>query len=181
MSIIEEKQNLRKQMHFKRSHMDKPEKERYDQWICDSLWDIVVERNVKQVHCYLPMGTEINIVPLIEKMLENNLTVVSPKTLPKRKLQNLVLNSLHEVEKGVYGTSHPANSHEYSGDFDLIIVPGLAFNDAKYRLGYGGGYYDNFLVQFPAAHKLGIFYPFQKVDVIPLEEHDFQLDEILVA
>ena len=60
-------------------------------------------------------------------------------------------------------------------------MPGLAFNDANFRLGYGGGYYDNFLLQYPLAYKLGICYPFQKVEQIPLEPHDVKLDDVLFA
>lgn len=114
-------------------------------------------------------------------MLNSKVTVVTPKTLPNRKLQHLTLKSLDEVEKGVFGTSHPANTKEYLGEYDLIIVPGLAFNDANHRLGYGGGYYDNFLTQHPLAFKLGICYAFQNVEYIPMEPHDVILDEIIFA
>ena len=68
----------------------------------------------------------------------------------------------------------------FNGRYDLIIVPGLAFDNRNYRVGYGGGYYDNFLVMQPESFKVGIFYPFQKVDVVPVEPHDICLDTILV-
>ena len=61
----------------------------------------------------------------------------------------------------------------------MIIVPGLAFDAQNYRLGYGGGYYDNFIVNHAQAKKIGIFYPFQKVEKVPVEAHDFPLDKIL--
>ena len=77
-------------------------------------------------------------------------------------------------------TFHSAKADIYTANYDLIIVPGLAFNKNNYRLGYGGGYYDTFLSEHPEAYKLGIFYPFQKVESLPLEEHDQQLDGILV-
>lgn len=180
MTIIEKKKKIRKEMSLKRVEMDLHVKAHFDQWICDSLWEVIVEKNYKTVHCYLPMGTEINIQPLIEKMLANRVSVVTPKTLPNSQLQNLVLSSLNELEQGVFGTTHPANAMEYLGSYDLIIVPGLAFDSNRFRLGYGGGYYDNFLLQNPNAYKLGIFYPFQKVKQVPLESHDLQLDDILI-
>ena len=180
MTVTDQKKKLRKQMLFKRAKLPKLAKQKYDEWICNSLWEIIKERNFKTVHCYLPMGKEINITPLIEKMLNENITVITPKTLPKRKLQNLVLTSLDELEKGVFGTSHPANAKEFLGKYDLIIVPGLSFDNSNYRLGYGGGYYDNFMVQHSDARKIGIFYPFQEIEKVPLESHDLKLDEILV-
>ncbi len=180
-AIEEQKKAMRKQMLVKRAKLNKLKKAKYDQWICRELWEVICKGGYRNVHCYLPMGTEINIVPVIEKMLEEKITVVAPKTLPKRRLQNLVLKSLDKLEKGVFGTSHPADATEFTGQYDLIIVPGLAFNDDHFRLGYGGGYYDNFIVHHPLAYKLGIFYPFQKVDQVPLEPHDVQLDGVLAA
>ena len=181
MTIVEQKKKLRKQMLFKRAKLDKQKRKKYDQWICQSVWEIICNHGFKNVHCFLPMGTEINIFPLIEKMLNENMTVITPKTFSKRRLQNLILKSLNELEKGVFGTSHPANAKEFFGQYDLIIVPGLAFNDANFRLGYGGGYYDNFMVKYPLAYKLGICYPFQKVEQIPLESNDVKLDDVLFA
>ena len=180
MTIIDLKKNLRKEMLMKRAKLNKISKRKYDEWICNSLLKKIEDAKYKTIHCYLPMGTEINITSLIERLLEMNLTLVAPKTLPKRKLENLVLTSLDEVEKGVFGTTHPRGEAIFDGEFDLIIVPGLAFDSANYRLGYGGGYYDNFMVHHPHAHKIGIFYPFQHVEKIPSELHDIILDEILV-
>ncbi len=177
--IVEAKAALRKEMLSKRAFMNRGIKKEYDKHICDELSRIIERENYKVIHAYLPMGTEINITSLLEKLLEKGRIVVTPKTLPKRKLQNLVLKSLSEIEQGVFGTTHPANSYEYTGDCDLIIIPGLAFDKNNYRLGYGAGYYDNFLINQPNALKVGIFYPFQEVDRVPIEEHDIQLDRIL--
>lgn len=174
-----EKKELRKEMLAKRDAMASDEKETYDAGICAQIEAIINERDIKVVHTYLPMGSEINIAPLIEKMLAAGITVVNPKALKQRKLQNLVLKSLDELEGGIYGTQHPAGNVEYTGDFDLFIIPGLAFDKNNYRLGYGSGYYDTYLVTQPNAYKLGICYPFQVVDRVPTEAHDVQLDKVI--
>ena len=180
MGIIDQKKDLRKQMLIKRAKLPKSAKVQYDQWICDALLKTIEENDFKTIHCYLPMGAEINIFPLIEQLLGKGLTIVAPKTLPKRTLKNLVLKSLNQLEKGVFGTVHPSGEEVFSGEYDLIIVPGLSFDKRNYRLGYGGGYYDNFIVNFPSAKKVGIFYPFQEVENIPTEAHDVKLDQVLV-
>jgi len=179
MDSTARKKALRIQMRQLRGAVDIEQKKAYDAWICQQLWQNIEETNMQTVHCYLPMDTEIDIRPLIRQMLTANLRVVTPKTLPGRQLKHLLLKSLDQIEKGVFGTTFPANSQEYQGTYDLIIVPGLAFDDEGNRLGYGGGYYDNFLIQHPEALKVGIFYPFQKVEQLPLEPHDFPLDQIL--
>ncbi|MCB0401158.1 MAG: 5-formyltetrahydrofolate cyclo-ligase [Flavobacteriales bacterium] len=171
---------MRKEMLVKRAKLDNNYKKKYDLWICNELENIIETNNYKIVHAYLPMGKEINISPLLKNLLQKNITIVIPKTLPKYQLENRILTSLTDIEKGVFGTTHPANSKEYKGNFDLIIVPGLAFDNNNYRLGYGGGYYDNFLVHYPFASKIGIFYPEQEVLKVPTEKHDIRLDKILI-
>jgi 5-formyltetrahydrofolate cyclo-ligase len=151
----------------------------YDNWICNELEKAIIRRNCRSVHSYIPIANEIDVSPLLTKLLHLNITVVCPKTLPKRQLENRVLHSLDDQEVGIMGTKHPAKPDIYEGKIDLVIVPGLAFDAGKFRLGYGGAYYDTFLANHPATYKLGIFYPFQQVDVVPVESHDVQLDEIL--
>lgn len=179
LDIVENKKELRKTMLKNRLNIPEEAKQSYDTWICNELLNIVKEREVKVVHAYLPMGKEIDITSLLEKLLALNIKVVTPKTLPKRVLENRVLYSMESIEKGVFGTTHPLEKDIYEGPFDLVIVPGLAFDENNFRLGYGGGYYDNFLVNHESTYKVGIFYPFQKVDQVPLEAHDLQLDVIL--
>lgn len=180
MTIIEQKIALRNFMLKRRLNFDSIEKENYDTWICSILEEKIVEFKAKTIHAYIPMGAEINIKPLLERLIDQGLTVVTPKTLPKPIMENRVLTSFDELEKGVFGTSHPANPIEYKGNIDFIIIPGLAFDSNNYRLGYGGGYYDTFLAKYPKAFKQGIFYPFQEVPEVPKEMHDIQLDDILV-
>lgn len=179
MTTSEQKKELRKRMFEKRNELKEQIKLDFDAWICDELLKIVIEKKSKIVHAYIPFLTEINISPLLEKLLNAGITVVCPKTLPKRKLENRILTSLSDLEVGIMGTKHPAQPNLYEGKFDLIIVPGLAFDKTKKRLGYGGGYYDNFLINYPDALKVGIFYPFQEVRLVPVEAHDFSLDVIL--
>lgn len=178
-SILDEKKQLRSAITKQRDALDAAFKKEYDSWICTQLEQHIADKNCKVVHAYLPMGNEIDIKPLLEKLLSNSITVVVPKTLRQRKLQHLVLRSLNELASGIFGTSHPENTTEYLGTYDLIIVPGLAFDTNNYRLGYGGGYYDAFLAEHPNAFTVGICCPFQKVTQVPKETHDVCLDGVL--
>ena len=175
---MEEKTLLRKEMLAKRAELDAAEKNRLDGNMCDKIGSLIAERQVKVVHTYLPMGTEIDIFPLIQSLLDKGITVVTPKALKKRRMENLVLRSISELEDGIYGTKHPAQGIEYTGSFDLFIIPGLAFDSRLYRLGYGSGYYDTFLASSPGGFKLGICYPLQVVEKVPTELHDIPLDAL---
>ena len=66
-----------------------------------------------------------------------------------------------------------------SGTFDLILVPCLAFDEARYRLGWGGGWYDKFLAAQPQALKIGLAYQNGLISGrLPRQAHDIKLDKI---
>lgn len=174
----EKKAELRKEMLAKRDSFPLDEKVIKDAELCARIEQLIEEKNAKVIHTYLPFGSEIDIHPLIESLLHKGLTIVCPKALPKRQLQNLVLHSLAELEDGRFGTKHPAGGVVYTGEIDFFIVPGIAFSKEHYRLGYGAGYYDTFFSTHPGGYKLGICYPLQICD-FPIEAHDVPLDAVV--
>lgn len=178
-TILTEKNRVRKKILQLRGLISLKDKKRWDEKICRILLEIIDQRKPKVVHTFLPMEDEINLYPVIKTLLKKSLTVVTPRPLPKRQMEALVLNSLYELEEGVYGTRHPANSREFNGNYDLIIVPGLAFDHNLNRLGYGGAYYDTFL-QDQHSLKIGICYPFQMIENVPVEPHDQCVDHVIL-
>ena len=57
----------------------------------------------------------------------------------------------------------------------------MAFNKQKYRLGYGGGYYDRYIQKIKRIKKIltiGMAFSFQKVKTLPINEYDKKLDFI---
>ncbi|MFT4755203.1 MAG: 5-formyltetrahydrofolate cyclo-ligase [Salibacteraceae bacterium] len=177
--ITKAKKTLRTEMRNERSSVNSEIKEFWDASICKQLSDIIAERDIKVVHTYLPMGSEVNLLPLIQKILDSGIEVFCPKTLPNRVLENRVLVSLDELEEGPMKTFHPKEVNVYEGHYDLIIVPGLAFDNQNFRVGYGGGYYDGFLANQNESLKAGVFYGFQEVASVPKESHDLSLDVII--
>ncbi len=64
-------------------------------------------------------------------------------------------------------------------DFDLVIVPGIAFNLNGYRLGWGFGFYDDFLSRVSRKTKrIGLAYEMQIAD-FPVERHDIPVERII--
>jgi 5-formyltetrahydrofolate cyclo-ligase len=63
---------------------------------------------------------------------------------------------------------------------DLILVPGLAFDNRGNRLGYGHGYYDRYLKLIdPKCFILGVAYSFQIIDKTPKTNHDIPVHAVL--
>ena len=66
---------------------------------------------------------------------------------------------------------------------DIIIVPLLAFDKDKYRLGYGKGYYDRYLNKYIKQYEdtitVGVAFSFQKHNKLPINKNDVKMDFIL--
>ena len=79
---------------------------------------------------------------------------------------------------GDFNILEPQNE-PYTGDFDLIVVPGVAFDRQGNRIGRGKGYYDRFLCQHLDVKRIGICFDFQLVDEVPTEPFDILMDEVI--
>lgn len=176
LRIKAEKQKLRETALQRRNCLPRKEQQEYSKKICDQIWQLIEKNRFQTIHSYLPMGSEVNLTPLLQKALALGLTVVVPKTLKSRQMQNLILKDLKNMELGIFNTYHPKNTSEYTGEYDMVIVAGLLFDRHGYRIGYGGGYYDTFLAHQKEALKVGVCYPFQRVESLPKESHDVPLD-----
>lgn len=85
-----------------------------------------------------------------------------------------------DLSTGSYGIEEPTGERfiDYAS-IDLIAVPGIAFDSKGNRLGRGKGYYDRLLPHIPAAYKVGICFPFQIVEEVPVKPFDIRMDEII--
>jgi len=79
---------------------------------------------------------------------------------------------------GDFNILEPQNE-PYTGGFDLIVVPGVAFDPKGNRLGRGKGYYDRFLCQHLDVKRIGICFDFQFVDEVPSEPFDIRMSEVI--
>lgn len=62
---------------------------------------------------------------------------------------------------------------------DLVVVPGVGFDRRGYRIGYGGGFYDRFLLTVPRACKVAICFELQLVDAVPHLPGDVPVDWLI--
>lgn len=79
---------------------------------------------------------------------------------------------------GDFNILEPQNE-PYTGGFDLIVVPGVAFDRLGNRIGRGRGYYDRFLSKHLGVRRIGICFDFQLVEAVPTEPQDIRMDEII--
>lgn len=156
------------------------ERWRSDQRINEVLLGMINE-SIQTIHVYIPMPNEIDITPFVNSALTRGLKVYAPMCLPPRSMENRRFTSFQDVETGIFNTQHPLSTETFMGSFDLILLPGLAFDRHHNRIGYGAGYYDKFLADQTSAKKIGLAYTFQLFDNLPSESHDVKVDKLIVA
>lgn len=177
--IKKEKSSIREIMLEKRKTLNLKTKRGYDKRICEALKKMILVTQPSVIHSYLPIKSEIDVTPLLRWALNKKIKIVCPKVMPERQMENLELLGFEDFDYGPFGTLHPAGNKKYNGSIDLIIMPGLAFDESLNRLGYGGGYYDRFLIKHPKSIKAAVFYPFQFIDNVPVEEHDVKMSKLV--
>ena len=84
-----------------------------------------------------------------------------------------------QLAKGPYGIVEPTGSTVLDKRMALpILVPGLAFDRRGHRVGYGGGYYDRYLKNYPGL-KVGLCYEACLLDEIEVDPWDQPVDILL--
>ena len=142
----------------------------------------------KTILFYLSFDGEVDTQGMIKDSIKQGKRVAVPAIQKEHKkiIPSLVEELDSELKTGPYGVRHPKDEHLRPvalERLDLVIVPGLAFDEAGNRLGRGMGYYDRFLSQLPKhVPTIGLAFDFQIIpDFPPLESHDFSVSKVLFA
>lgn len=126
------------------------------------------------VLCYMSLKNEVDTSYIIEDALKNKKTVGLPITNKHLKFVSVDKSTI--FKRGVFGVREPVTGTEIK-DFDLIIVPMVAFDSDCNRMGHGKGYYDKFL-ENKSCLKIGIAFSEQeaKFSVFP---HDIAMNIVI--
>jgi 5-formyltetrahydrofolate cyclo-ligase len=130
---------------------------------------------------YAPLADELDIWPVLELSLALGTNCALPCFDAEKKTYGArLLNSLAtDIVIGKFGVREPAASCSEIPLtlFDLVLVPGMAFDLHGNRLGRGLGFYDRILTE-ASGIKCGVAYDFQLLETIPTEPHDAKVDFI---
>ena len=168
MKIATQRKRVRTEILHRREALTPAERTRLSERIVDSAARWIQREGFHFVMLYLNMRSEVETTGLLEGLLNSGKQVCAPvvdteqlKLIPRR-IQNLET----ELVRHPYGMLEPNAACPLFPieHLQLIVVPGIAFDHNGYRLGYGKGFYDRFLVKCPDAVAIGLAYQIQLVE-----------------
>lgn len=172
------KKELRNEMIQKLSAFKKEDKLKKEQDLYKNLQEYMATKKFKSVGLVLSMSHEIDTWPVIDSFIDSNVRVYGPKCNYKDKSMNFYeIHNRAEITKDEKGILVPDESNILDNKVDLLLVPGLIFNEKGYRTGYGGGFYDRFLAHY-TGQTVSLLFDEQFGDVI-VKEHDLPVDVLI--
>ena len=131
---------------------------------------------------YYPSNFEVDTLPLFDIINKKKIRTSLPVVRSHEKMNFIEWNILDPLKVNNFGMLEPSINGR-SLVPDIMLVPLLAFDKTKNRLGYGKGFYDRFLNKFLKSRKkiitIGIAFSFQRYKKLPKSKHDVKLNYIL--
>ena len=133
----------------------------------------------KKIGAYFPINYEVNCLEILEQLDKSGHKISLPITRKGNKMDFFEWSTKDPLFIGEFGIAEPFSKKKIYPD--ILLVPLVAFNKNKFRLGYGGGYYDRYIEKIKKIKKIltiGMAFSFQEVKRLPTNEYDKKLDFI---
>ncbi len=179
------KEELRELFRKKRDSLSDESRELLNRKMLEKLWQWQIFIDAEIVMSFVSFRSEIDTHNIIKYCLKENKKIAIPKVGKRESnLQPYLIKKFpDDLEIGAYGIlePHPDKCKSVNiDDINLIFVPGLVFDRFGFRVGYGKGYFDNFLKKVSQETvTCGLCYSFQLVEKINHQKWDKPVDFIM--
>ncbi|HMI04916.1 MAG TPA: 5-formyltetrahydrofolate cyclo-ligase [Pedobacter sp.] len=173
------KKELRRVASEQRRLLSDAEVAEYSRALLDHFSSFDLSR-VKTIHLFIPIveKKEPDTFIFIDWLAIHHpqIKIIVPKAdFGTALMSNYVYPGKEALIKNLYNILEPQKGELHTGDVDLVLIPMLAFDQRGYRVGYGKGFYDRFLLNID-TQKIGLSF-FEPVDLIDdVDEYDVRLD-----
>jgi len=168
---------IRKEALARRAALTPAEVQTRSAAIADTVCALPIFASARCICSYLAIDHEVETRGIISAALQTGKDVVLPRVVHHDTLMLHAISSLEGLTPGPYGILQPAPDlppvlpHEV----DLFLTPGVAFDAAGHRLGYGAGYYDR-LLSHPGGWRVGLAFSRQVLPCVPSCAEDQPMD-----
>ncbi len=185
-----DKSKLRREILSRRENLTKEERERASLLLTERMAGHQWFYRAKYFLGFAGYGSEIDTYPLLEEALLRGKKVYVPK-VEGDGMEFYPIASTDELRPGYRGIPEPEGCgapFDYreckkQGETDrvLMLMPGVAFDPCRNRLGYGKGFYDRYLAgkEELALRTVAVGFQCQMVERIPTEEYDIRPGQVI--
>lgn len=138
-------------------------------------------RRADTILMYASFKSEVDTWQIAHNLLLKNMQIAYPVCRENNTMTFHIISELNQLNDSVYGICEPdiLLPEPEITDRTVCIVPALAFTENGGRLGYGGGYYDRFLAEYPEIYTIGLAYEKCIAENLPLVEHDIKIKSVI--
>ncbi len=175
MTDFSSKQGLRNYIKLQKKQYASAQFWSWSVLVCEQIRSLSVYSSARTVLLYNALPDEVNLDLLLnDKSRQILLPVVwEDRLLIRKSDENTNFSS------GSLGILEPLGEDYMDIEsIDLIIVPGMAFDEKLNRMGRGKGYYDKFLARNKAV-KVGVCFDFQLMPDVPVDSYDIPMDILI--
>ena len=134
----------------------------------------------KVIGGYYPYNYEVDAKEILKKLEKFNFRLSLPRIRKNYQMDFFQWSTKDPLIINKYGIPEPIS--DVIKFPNILLVPLVAFDKYRNRIGYGGGFYDRYIKRVKKKKKIltiGLAYSFQKVKKIPVTKHDIKLDFIV--
>lgn len=171
------KEELRQDLKKERGKVPRHRRKLWDRAIFEHLSALPRYAQAQKVMIYLSIGWEVDTWALVQDLQARGKEIYVPVVQKEpRALLAAPFVSREDLVPAAFGILEPAlrTPPIDAGKLDFVVVPGLAFSEGGFRVGYGGGYYDRFLAT-TKAQSAGLVYR-SFVRELPTDPWDHPVD-----
>ena len=173
---------LRDQLRARRRDISPTRHREWSKTIAEAVTVHPAYKSARVVHLFIgALDNEVDTTAIAQHALDEGKIVVCPRVLrDERRLEHRRIFALDELERTDLGLLEPDpdRTERWAWGFNLVLVPGVAFDRAGNRVGFGAGYYDRFLKEV-AAPRIAPVFALQVVEQVPHDANDVPVDQIV--
>ena len=129
---------------------------------------------------YYPVNYEIDCLEILENLELKKYKISLPIINKNSSMEFSTYSFKNALKTNIYGIPEPFKKKIIKPN--ILFVPLVSFDKKRYRIGYGGGFYDRYISRQKKRKNfftLGFAYSFQETNNVPKDKFDEKLDLII--
>lgn len=168
---MESKKDIRKRVLRERNQLAETDWAEKSNTIYEKVISHPYFLGAEEVYCYIDFKNEVGTRKIIETAWKLGKKVATPKIVGEY-MHFYYIRNFDDLSSGTWGIMEPATQTPACGTKVLVLMPGAVFDKKRNRIGYGRGYYDQYLAKHPNYQTMALAFELQMLENIPADEHD---------